>query len=220
MLAVRKTEPWRQRLVLPTYGVGEAARYSHIAPQTVSHWRRGLPGYEKGQRLSYLDLIEVAVIAAFRKSGVSLQRIRKARDYAANELDSQHPFVQYRWQTEGFHMMLRLSEIDCQTSIDNLIVADAHGQIAWPEMVAERFSHFDYDESGLVMAWHVSGRDSLVTIDPRVRFGTPTVEGVPTWVLEGRWQAGESIKEMEEDLGLSRQAVRDGLFFEGIQLAA
>ena len=104
MLAVSKTEPWRKRLALPTYGIGEAARYSHVAPQTVSHWRRGLPGYERGQRLSYLDLIEIAVIAAFRKSGVSLQRIRKARDYASHELDSQHPFVQYRWQTEGFHM--------------------------------------------------------------------------------------------------------------------
>ena len=220
MLAERKTEPWRQRLVLPTYGIGEAARYSHIAPQTVSHWRRGLPGYEKGQQLSYMDLIEVAIIAAFRKSGVSLQRIRKARDYAANELDSQHPFVQYRWQTEGFHMMLRLSEIDCHTSVDNLVVADRHGQITWPEMVAERFSHFDYDDTGLVMVWHVRGRDNLVTIDPRIRFGTPTVEGVPTWVLEGRWQAGESIKEIGEDLGLSNKAVRDGLLFEGIQLAS
>jgi len=220
MLAVSKTEPWRKRLALPTYGVGEATRYSHVASQTVSHWRRGLPDYEKGQRLSYLDLIEVAVIAAFRKSGVSLQRIRNAREYAANELESQHPFVQYRWQTEGFHMMLRLSEIDSDTSIDNLVVADAHGQITWPEMVAERFSHFDYDDTGLVMVWHVWGRNNLVTIDPHIRFGTPTVEGVPTWVLGGRWQAGESIKDMEEDLGLSSQAVRDGLLFEGIQLAA
>ena len=220
MLTVSKTEPWRQRLSAPTYRIGEAARYSHIAPQTVSHWRRGLPGYEKGQRLSYLDLIEVAVIAAFRKSGVSLERLRKARAYAADELDSPHPFVQYRWQTEGFHMMLKLSEIDSHASVDNLVVADKHGQIAWPEMVAERFSHFDYDDAGLVMVWHVLGRDNLVTIDPRMRFGVPSVEGVPTWVLEGRWQAGESIEDMEEDLGLSNQAVRDGLLFEGIQPAA
>ena len=194
VLAVSKTEAWRQRLFVPSYGVGEAARYSHISPQTVTHWRRGLPGYEKGQRLSYLDLIEVAVIAAFRKSGVPLDRIRKARAYATDELDSQHPFVQYRWQTEGFHMMLRLSEIDGDASVDNLVVADEKGQIAWPETVSERFSHFDYDDTGLVMVWHVLGRDNLVTIDPRMRFGTPTVEGVPTWILEGRWQAGERYR--------------------------
>ena len=220
MLTVSKTEPWRKRLEMPTYETGEAARYSHIAPQTVSHWRRRLPGYEKGRRLSYLDLIEVAVIAAFHKSGVSLQMIRKARAYASDELNSRHPFVQYRWQTEGGHMLLRLSEIDSHVSVDNLVVADEYGRVAWPDMVAERFSHFDYDDTGLVIMWHVWGRDNLVTIDPRIRFGTPTVEGVPTWALEGRWQAGESIKDMEDDLGLSNQAVRDGLLFEGIQLAA
>ena len=205
---------------MPTYETGEAARYSHIAPQTVSHWRRRLPGYEKGRRLSYLDLIEVAVIAAFHKSGVSLQMIRKARAYASDELNSRHPFVQYRWQTEGGHMLLRLSEIDSHVSVDNLVVADEYGRVAWPDMVAERFSHFDYDDTGLVIMWHVWGRDNLVTIDPRIRFGTPTVEGVPTWVLEGRWQAGESFKDMEDDLGLSSQAVIDALLFEGIQLAA
>ena len=161
MLAVSKTEPWRQRLVLPNYGIGEAARYSHISPQTVSHWRRGMPGYEKGQRLSYLDLIEVAVIAAFRKSGVSLQRIRKARDYASNELDSQHPFVQYRWQAEGFHMMLRLSEIDSHTSIDNLVVADAHGQIAWPEMV---FSLKESSWPPEIFIYRIDNRGSLIKV--------------------------------------------------------
>ena len=226
IIAERNVDPWRRRLYLPAYRVGDAARYSGAPAQTVGYWHhRGgrlgplLPNRQKRRPLSYLELVEVAFVATFRELGVPLQRIRRSRVYAAQVLNSEYPFAEHTWLTEGHHAMLDLRQIDDDASIDGLVVGDAGGQIAWQEMVGERFAQFDY-EQGLALVWHVRGRNSRVTIDPRISFGAPTVRGIPTWVLKGRWNAGESIEDIEDDLGLGKEDIRQGLRFEGIQLAA
>jgi uncharacterized protein (DUF433 family) len=113
--------------------------------------------------------------------------------------------------------MIDLRQLDDDQSIDSLIVGDADGQIAWQEMVSERFAQFDY-EQGLALIWHVRGRQNLVVIDPRISFGAPTVNGIPTWVLKGRWNAGEDIDAIQDDFHLDRRYIRAGLRFEGIDL--
>ena len=226
MTAERNVEPWRRRLYLPAYRVGDAARYSGASAQAVTYWHRGrgalgpaLPGRAQRQPLSYLELVEVAFVATFRALGVSLQRIRRARAYAAQVLNAEYPFAEHAWLTEGHHVMLDLREVDDDAALDSLIVGDADGQIAWREMVGERFAEFDY-EHDLALIWHVGGRGKPVVIDPRVSFGAPTVRGVPTWVLKGRWSAGESVADIEDDFGLSEDEIRYGLDFEGLDLVA
>ena len=114
--------------------------------------------------------------------------------------------------------MLDLRDVEKDPKIGRLIVGDRAGQIAWQNMVSERFAQFDY-EHGLALVWWVRGRQMPVTIDPRVAFGAPTVRGVPTWVLRGRWDAGESISDIEEDFELVEQDVRHALQFENIAAA-
>ena len=226
IIVERKVEPWRRRLYLPAYRISDAARYAGVAAQTVSHWHHGdgqlgpaLPGHQKQKHLSYLQLVEVAFVATFRKLGVSLQRIRKARTYAAQVLNAEYPFAEYKWLTEGHHTMLNLGDVDDDASIGNLIVGDAHGQIAWQEMVGARFAQFDYEEE-MALIWYVKGRNNSVVIDPRISFGAPTVRGIPTWVLKGRWSAGESVADIKDDFGLGEEEIARGLTFEGIALAA
>lgn len=90
-MAVPERDFWRSRLYVPNYKIREAARYAHLSSQTVAKWH-GAPGgnrkatlstKEKGAALSYLQLIEVAVVASFRKSGVRLKKIQSAREYQA-----------------------------------------------------------------------------------------------------------------------------------------
>ena len=226
LTAERGSEPWRRRLHLPAYQIGDVVRYAGTAPQTVTYWHyRGgqlgpvLPGRVRRQPLSYLQLVEIAFVATFRALGVPLQRIRRARIYASQVLNSENPFAEYKWLTEGYHVMLDLRDVDSDPKIGRLIVGDSAGQIAWRDMVSERFAQFDY-EDGLALVWWVRGRQMPVTIDPRVAFGAPTVKGVPTWALRGRWHAGESMPDIEEDFGLVEQDVRRALQFEDIEVAA
>ena len=209
-------------MYLPAYRVGDVGRYADVPPQTVSRWHFGqggtaatLPGRTRREDLSYLELVEVAFVATFRGLGVSLQRIRRARDYAAQVLQSEYPFAEYSWLTEGHQVLLDLSTVEGDAFAGILIAADSEGQVAWKDVVSDRFHQFDYD-NGIALIWHLASRKSPVVIDPRVSFGAPSVSGVPTWALKGRWDAGEGILDIQDDFGLSEQDTRYGLLFEGV----
>ncbi|MHB1414844.1 MAG: DUF433 domain-containing protein [Chloroflexota bacterium] len=222
-----RAEPWRRRLYLPAYRIKDAARYAETSRETITYWHyRGgtlgpaLPGRERGRPLSYLELIEVAVVASFRKVGLTLQRIRKARDYAAQRFNVEYPFAQLEFKTEGHHLFLELGEVEPEVDLSRaVIVADQGGQEGWEKLIADRFLEFDY-ENELALRWHVAGPGSEVTIDPRVSFGAPTVKGVPTWAIRGRYEAGEPVADIAEDFALQESDVAEALSFEGLREAA
>ena len=221
--ALQDAAGWRSRLDCPAYPVRDAARYAGIPTRTVGYWHRGalnrpaaLPGREAGRPLSYYELIEVAFVATFRKLGLSLQKIRKARAFAAHALNSEYPFAQYAWKTKGFHLMLEMRELEEDAEVGKLVAVDLDGQVDWEEVVAERFEQFDYQHD-IALVWHLVNRDIPVSIDPRVSFGAPVVHGVPTWILKGRWDAGETVQNIQDDYGLTGDDVLHGLRFEGVR---
>lgn len=80
--------PLGRRLLLPAYQISEAARYAGVAPSTVTAWHNAsetksapLDARNSRAALSYLQLIEVAVVAALRDQRVPLKRISEARKY-------------------------------------------------------------------------------------------------------------------------------------------
>jgi uncharacterized protein (DUF433 family) len=87
-----------------------------------------------------------------------------------------------------------------------------------PTSSIRKFTEFEY-QNGLAVKWHVGGRNSHVLIDPRVSFGAPTVGGIATWALKGRWEAGESIEDIADDFGLEPAEVGHALKFEGVRHA-
>jgi uncharacterized protein (DUF433 family) len=218
LVSERLDEPWRRRMYLPSYRIGEAADYAQISPQTVVAWHKIeaalLAKREDRAALSYMQLIEVAVVAAFRKAGVTLKRIRAAREYAARVLRSEHPFAELRFKEQAKHLYLDSGEVK-DLKPDTVLTADQGGQLAW-ESVIGRLHEFEYEKEGIVLRWHVAGLESPIIIDPRISFGAPAVRGTPTWVILGRWNAGESDTDIAEDFGIAKQEVREALKFEKI----
>ena len=215
-------EPWRRRLYLPAYRVAEAARYVGVHYNTVSAWhRRGtsiLPGRAKRSPLSYLELVEVAFVAFFRRLNISMRRVRDARDYISKTIEIEYPFASLQFKTEGLHILMEYHQFDPSAKMDQVIVADERGQLAWIDLMGDRFAEFDYEHE-IVIRWHLAGRDSQVMIDPRIAFGAPTVSGLPTWVILGRYNVGETIPEIAEDFEICDSSIRDALAFEGVEVA-
>jgi uncharacterized protein (DUF433 family) len=219
LISERSDEPWRRRLYLPNYQIAEAARYADISPQTVAAWHRIdkalLSKKEQREALSYLQLIEVAVVAAARKEGVKLPDIRAARDYAERTLKSEYPFAQHRFKTEGKNLWLDYGELEGEKRGGALVKANQAGQLAWKGIIG-RLKEFEYEHEGVVTRWHVAGTSSPIIIDPRISFGAPTVGGIPTWIIKGRWNAGESDTDIADDFGLEKELVRKALDFERV----
>jgi uncharacterized protein (DUF433 family) len=206
---VSHRELWRSRLELPNYEVREAARYANVHSQTVSRWHQNttLGSREARSKLSYLQLIELAVVAACKAAGMKLADIRAARSYFAGAFRTEHPFATLKLQTDGIDLAAKAGA--------DLLIGNKRGQLAWNEIIGGRFEEFEY-EDGLASRWHVAGLGSPVLIDPRVRFGAPHVAGVPTWLMRDRWAAGEPMDEITDDLSLAAAQVLAGLTFEGI----
>jgi len=218
------SEPWRRRLYIPNYQIRDAARYAHVSTQTVAAWhkigdeRQLLPERASRESLSYMQLIEIAVVAAARKAGFKLKDIAAARAYAADQLKSEFPFAEHSFKMNGRDLFLDYKKWDPSAGAGRLVSATQNGQMAWEEILGQ-LKEFEYEDgNGIALRWHVGGHGSPVFIDPRLAFGAPNVKGVPTWALKGRWVAGDSPKEIAEDYALSKGAVEKALEFEGIDL--
>lgn len=201
-------EPWRKRLELPNYKVREAARYAGVHPQTVTRWQQSTAiGDRKAKlSLSYLQLVELAMVAAWRQAGMKLSDIRAARAYFAGAFNTTHPFATLKLKSDG----LDLAHL---AGADALVIGNRGGQMAWTAIIGERFREFEYD-GDVVARWRVAGPSSPIIIDPQVRFGAPHVAGVPTWVIYERHSAGESVEDLAEDFSIPETDVLEALKFE------
>jgi uncharacterized protein (DUF433 family) len=206
------------------YRVSEAARYAETSAATVARWFRGYeaPGHRmapvlgrrtggalagEGGLLSYLELVEVAFVADFRRLGMALERLRQAHDYLRTTFGVAHPFAEVRFRSDGAHLLAPFGQA--------LVAADAGGQLAWATPIAARLEQFDYAD-GTVCRWYPRGRAGSIAIDPRVGLGAPVVDGtgLPTWVVRDRRRAAESVEAIADDLGLTPAQVEAALAFE------
>lgn len=194
-----------------------------ISPQTVSGWfygyprsegERGVPVFPEGKRrrvtLSYLQLVEVAYVASCRKQGMSLKRIKRARAYLAEAFGVDHPFADLRLLTAGPHILAEIG-------FDELVVADAYGQVGWKSFMIERINQFEYDqESALALRWFPRGRDVPVLVDPRFNFGKPVLarSGVATWVVADALRSGEEREDIMLDYGVDAEELASAEAFE------
>lgn len=214
---------WKRRLVLPAYSVAEAARYTRVHVSTISSWfNRGgrlgpaLAGRQKGRPLSYLELVEVAFVRTARDLGLRLSEIRNTRNYFRQVLSHEFPFSTLRFQTDGRRLLVDLQEIDPSAERGRLL---RQGRLAWAELMEARFLEFKY-ENDVAITWKVAGDTSPVRIDPRMNFGAPTVRGIPTWAIRGRYVAGEGIEDIQDDFNLESVEVDAALTFEEVVLRA
>lgn len=218
----RSRDHWRARLSVPAYRIGDAARYAETSVQTVARWIHPagtgpLTARLPGSELSYLQLIEVAIVAAMRKSGVKLSEIRKAHNYMVENFKEPFPFAKYKFKTDGRNLILGPGDLKFGEKLKNLMLINQSGQYAWNEIIGDRLASFEYINNDVVISWRVGGKNSPVVIDPRIAFGAPHINGVATWAIKGRLHAGEAISEIAEDFGISEEQVIVALEFEKIE---
>lgn len=220
LISVGDAPAWKRRLTLPAYQVNEAARYANITSQTIRNWQKPDAGSkqavayrEKGKALSYFQLVEVAFVAVMRRMGLPLAVIKNARDYIAQNLNSEFPFVENRFKVQGARILMNLRQFDANAKGNKLIVVSHGGQMEWGELLGRKFEEFDY-QKGLAIRWHIAGRGSPILIDPQIAFGAPQIKGVPTWAIKGRQQAGESLDDIADDFALRVPDVEKALQFE------
>ena len=218
------SEFWKERLTIPAYRVGEAASYAKISPQTVTAWhkikdrskRRPLSTKPKGAGLSFLQLIELAVVSEMTRAGVKLAEVDRARKYFKETTGLEFPFAQLKFKTDGADILAEFEMPDGNRAKDKLVSANRSGQLIWTEMISRLLREFDYGPSGEVLRWKVAGEDKPVEIDPQISFGAPQIHGVRTAMIKSRWLGGEEVEDIADDFSIAELDVIEALVFEGI----
>ena len=186
------------------YTIPEAARLTGVPSRSIRRWLLGYrykPDGEYRERpsvwsadaphtdetvgLSFLDLIEVRFVQAFREHGVTWKIIREAAARACEEFHKSHAFVSRRFRTDGRWIILETIErAGGQKRLINLV----RSQYEFEKIISPILKGgLVFSEADLAIRWFPAWPKRQVVIDPHRCFGRPIVAsgGVPTEILAG-----------------------------------
>lgn len=164
------------------------------------------------------EFIEARYLREYRRSlGASMQRLRAFIEHMRDVLGVPYPLAHARpWVGPGRHLFIAAQQ---QASLPPKLWACVEPQTGVMLLLppAESFLErveFDGEENGVVVRLRPDGPDSQVVIDPEIRFGSPTVRGIPTDAIAEQVAAGDSVEGVAGDFGLDLSMVIDALRFE------
>lgn len=227
------------------YSVTEAARMARLPSGTLWNWVRGYPYPTRAGRarakpvlqarreddrpaLTFVNLMEAVALAGFRQTGVSMQRVRRALEYARKAMGEDHPLASQRILSDGRDLFWEYQERrDPDVHLVNLVRG---GQKVFPEAVERYLREVEWGQDHYAARWWPGApkaRAGAVVVDPKRAFGAPVVAGtgIRTEDVFDRFSAGEPMDELAKDYGLNlaqiEAAIRaEARFLEPIRAAA
>lgn len=220
---------------LPLYTVADAARIVDVAPSTLTTWAKGyvrrVPGradvvgapiisylpsrQAKDPTIPFVGLAEAMVLAAVRRSGVPMQRIRPALDEMQASIGLDHALASKRLYTDGAELMFDYAESrpdsDERRLLRDLVVVRS-GQRVFAETVEAYLRRIEYGPDGYASLIHVPAYEHAeVVADPTRSFGAPIFErgGARIDDVLQRFWTGESLEELSVEFGVPVDQLED-----------
>src|SRR6201996_7615801 len=219
------------------YGIGEAAAYLSIPPSTLSSWAYGYerhvhgggtvqaepvitavrPARRDDAAMPFVGLAEAYALAAFRKAGVPMQRIRPAIGVLSRELGLEHALASQRLYTDGAEVLYDYARHAGDTpdgdSARELVVV-RNNQRVFAEVVDLYLQRIDFAADGYAQLIRLPQyRLANVTIDPDHAFGRPRFSrgGASVEDVIDLFRSGEPVDSVADEFGLSRDEVEDAI---------
>jgi uncharacterized protein (DUF433 family)/DNA-binding transcriptional MerR regulator len=214
------------------YTVSEAERLVDVRSQTIRRWLRGyrtrsqttgreMPPVWRAEvlpinnvlGLSFLDLMELRFVRAFRRHGVSLTIIRKTAERAEELFQRDHPFTRARFRTDGRDIFAEIVEKEGGRKLLDL----SRNQYAFHQMLdSSLYASLEISLGDDVLRWYPLFPKKSVIVDPQWAFGRPITAkgGVPTEVLAKAVEVEGSVNRVARWYEVPVQAVRAAVEFE------
>ena len=213
------------------YTLHEAYRFTQVPSRRIVRWTRGYRYLYGGKThfskpliahelnpvnnqpiLSFLDLIEIRFLSAFRSYGVGWKAIRIAAQRAQEILNHTHPFSTKRFKTEGRSIFADFVDKTGDRHLLDLV----KNQFEFRRVVAPYlYTGIEfYNEEPL--RWWPMGKTAGIVIDPQRNFGAPIVSkvGIPTRVLTNSFNAENSFEAVADWYGISATMVERAVEYE------
>jgi len=213
---------------IPTYSVGDAARYLRIPSGTIRSWTVGrhypvgdgsrffkplirVPN-NKPRLLSFTNLIEVHVLRAIRQHHkIQLDKVRTALDFIDEEIPVSHPLANERFRTNGVDLFIE--------RYGSLINTSKREKLELKDAINAHLERIEPDDTGLAIKLYPFTRSNeednprIVVIDPRIAFGRLVIAGtgIATSIVAERCRAGDSIEALAKDYDCDRLTIEEAI---------
>lgn len=222
MIAPRPKRSRPDARMIATYPVAEAAWALALPSTTARAWVQGRsyrttsgvtrwqPLVEpagrdpQGALLSFMNLVELHVLRAFREAEVSVGAIREAIAWLQRQFPgNSHPLVRKDLHTYGNGIFIK--------TLSEIVEISSSGQRAIREAVEVHLSKVEWEDHLPARLYPCSAKGSVTfEIDPNVGFGQLRIAGtrVPVAALLDRRKAGESFQSLADDYGQPRKTIK------------
>ncbi len=227
---------WKERVLTadrfttPLYTLAEAARALDVPAATFSAWSRGyirrrdnapdvrgeaiLSDLRTGHgelTIPFIGLAEGFTLAAIRKHGVPMQRIRPALRALQRDLGIEHALASRRLYTDGAELLFDYASTTGDQAARDLVVV-RHGQRVFTEVVESYLKRISFADDGFAQRLALPQYQvATVIVDPRFGFGQPTFLRGRARVADvlSRFWAGETLAELADDFGVPEADLED-----------
>jgi uncharacterized protein (DUF433 family) len=232
-----------RRFTQPLYTVTGAARLIGMPSSTLANWTRGYehrfpnrptvvkgpvitaldPPFVGGPSIPFIGLVEAMVVQAFRRTDLSLQRIRQALAVLGDQGELHHALASRKLYTDGAEILYDYAR-DVDDGQLQLLTVVRSGQQVFHDIVEaylERI-HFDHDPWATEIVVPVTERQ-ILRIRPDVASGDALFmrSGAPLSAVTSRFRAGEAIESIADDYEIPVEDIREALgAIESTPLAA
>ncbi len=231
-----------EQLAKPLYTLTEAARLVDLPVATLRSWARGRDfpttsgemhhsdalvtdagaGRAGFATMPFVGLAEAAFLAAVKKTGVPMQRIRPALEKLRDEMGIEHALASQMLYTDGAELLRSVGAAAGASDRELELVVVRTDQGVFTPVVRNFLSHVRFGASGYAESIRLPKYgEAEVIVDPRFGFGQPVLEsnGVRIDAVLDRFHAGESMDVIADDFNTPRKTVEQ-LIRASLQVAA
>lgn len=167
--------------------------------------------------LSFNNLCELHTLAAIRRHHhIPMPAVRSALSFLKEQMRAQRPLLAAEFLTNGVSFFVKHAGA--------LIDVGRENQVSLSADLNRDLRRVERDACGIAVKLFPVTRDApgiadqphLVVIDPKLAFGRPILAnaGVTTAVIQDRFLAGDSPREMAEDYRVDQANIWEALRFE------
>ena len=218
------------RFTEPLYTIAEASAFLGVHPSTLATWIKGYerrpPGrkIDRGKAIMHalqappklpsiplVGLTEGLVVQAFRRSGVSMQHIRKAIYHLKREMELEYALASKRLYADGVRVLFDYARETSDEELAGLTVVVSQQHVFAP-VVREYLECITYgDDDWPTLLFSPATR--AVAADPKRSFGQPIFShgAAPVEAVVDRWEAGDTIAELSADFCVPERDIEDAL---------
>lgn len=222
-----------RRFTQPLYTVAQAARLVGMPPSTLASWAKGYSHrfrdrptvakgpvitsveapYAGGPSVPFVGLVEAMVVQAFRRTDLSLQRVRRALDVLAAEGELEHALASRRLYTDGAEILYDYARESGDGQLRLLTVVSSNQRV-FHEVIESYLQrvHFDDDAWATEVVVPVTEHE-ILRVRPDVASGDPLFVsgGAPLSAVVSRHRAGEPVESIADDYDVPVADIREAL---------